>query len=116
MMPGTTTHYEIIYMDDAGNLKPTDIATDNDEPGWALRIRDRVADKLTEIAPPPTPGPQEEHPEQACITVDVDDLRKMLRVVLTHSVPSDDLDEATSALGKIIATLRTEGRVLLQQK
>ena len=42
-------HYNVIAMDEFGNLSATNIHTDNNKPGWALRIRDATAALLKEM-------------------------------------------------------------------
>ena len=42
--------YNIVVMDAEGNLTATDIQTDGQTRGWALRIRQQVADLLKEMA------------------------------------------------------------------
>lgn len=41
-----TTAYHVVVMDETGMLHGTDIETDNSDAGWALRIRDKVAELL----------------------------------------------------------------------
>jgi len=50
-----TPYYDVIYMDADYNLTHTGISTDGKERGWALRIRDQVAEKLAEIHSAPKP-------------------------------------------------------------
>jgi hypothetical protein len=41
-----TTTYRVVVMTELGLLERTDITTDDDKPGWQLRIRDQVAELL----------------------------------------------------------------------
>lgn len=44
-----TGHYHVILLDREGNLRPTGIQTTDTERGWALRIRDAVADLVDRL-------------------------------------------------------------------
>lgn len=44
-----TATYNVVIMDENGNLSLTDIRTTDARPGWALRIRDKVAELVQDI-------------------------------------------------------------------
>lgn len=48
-----TSFYQIVEMLSDGTLEPTHITTTSATPGWALRIRDAVRDKLEGIRAEP---------------------------------------------------------------
>ena len=52
--------YRIVQMDADGTLEATGICTTDKIHGWALRLRDAVADLLTELAAPVIPETQTE--------------------------------------------------------
>jgi len=52
-----TATYRVVVMDAAGALAATDIVTTSATPGWALRIRDRVAELLQALQQQEAPDP-----------------------------------------------------------
>lgn len=63
-----TETYRVVTMDAEGHFTPTDIYTTDSKPGWALRIRDTVADLLTEINQPTASEPAAEITTPATLT------------------------------------------------
>lgn len=48
--------YAVVTMDAEGNLHPTEIMTNDEEGGWALKIRDDVADLVVTLTKKPLPN------------------------------------------------------------
>jgi hypothetical protein len=49
--------YRLVEMDAEGNLTPTDLYTTSAKPGWALRLRERVAERLAALKAQPPSNP-----------------------------------------------------------